>query len=155
SEVCRSAMHNLHRDQSLRAASRLRDHYQRPTDKPTAPPPNRKDVARLRREVELPVHPASAQHQRTSAPKRLDRARWNSRCDRGGREMGYASRVLVVVTPTWSARRPMLTSTSAHCHHHPEPHPVQDPHLVPQQAARHCRRQGQPGPRQRCRLQAP
>ena len=55
----------------------------------TAPPPHRKDVARLRRKVELPVHPASAQHQRTSAPKRLDRARWNSRCDRGGRDIGY------------------------------------------------------------------
>ena len=51
----------------------------------------RKDVARLRREVELPVHPASAQHQRTSAPKRLDRARWNSRCD-GEIEMGWEMR---------------------------------------------------------------
>lgn len=31
-------------------------------------PTTRKDVARLRREVELPVHPASAQHQRTCRP---------------------------------------------------------------------------------------
>lgn len=51
-------------------------------------------------------------------------------------------------------RRTYLRRARTSRHNHPEPNPIQNPRLVPQQTARYCGWKRLASPRQRCRLEA-